>query len=159
MDLTIIAAVAKNRVIGNKGKVPWHISEDLKRFKRLTLDHPVIMGRKTYESILERLGHPLDKRTNIVLSRHDQKLPGIVTADSIEDAIKKASEYDNTAYVIGGQSVYEKTIHLAERMELTEVHGEFEGDAFFPVINYDEWNWTYISHMKDCDFVTYTRKR
>ncbi|MDP3992209.1 MAG: dihydrofolate reductase [Nanoarchaeota archaeon] len=159
MNLTIIAAVAENRVIGNKGKVPWHISEDLKRFKKLTSGHPVIMGRKTYESILEGLGHSLENRTNIVLSRNDQKLPGIVAANSIEDAIRKASEYDETAYVIGGQSIYEQTIGLADRMELTEVKGGYEGDAFFPVINYDEWNWTSISHMEDYDFVTYTRKR
>jgi len=159
MNLTIIAAVAENRVIGNKGEVPWHISKDLKRFKRLTLEHPVIMGRKTYESILERLGHPLEKRINIVLSRNEQKLPGIVTAHSIEDAIEKASEHNDTAYVIGGQSVYEQTIGLADRMELTEVKGKYEGDAFFPVINWKEWNWSYTYITQNCDFITYTRKR
>lgn len=158
MELTIIAALSKNRVIGNKGEIPWHIPEDLKRFRKLTLGHPVIMGRKTYESIIKRLGHPLDRRVNIVLSRQE-KIPEIITANSIEDAIKRASEYDNLAYVIGGQSVYEQTINLADRMELTEVRGEFEGDAFFPVIDYDEWNLEDTSHMRDCVFLSYIRKK
>jgi dihydrofolate reductase len=162
MNLTIIAAIAENRVIGNKGKVPWYISEDLKRFRRLTLDHPVIMGRKTYEAIVEGLGHPLEKRTNIILSKN-QEIPGVLTAHSIGDAIRKASEYDKIAYVIGGQSVYEQTIKLAYRMELTEVKGGYRGDAFFPEFKIDEWAKEYVDSVfinqgKVCDFVTYIRK-
>lgn len=159
MELAIIVAISENNVIGNQREIPWYIPEDFKRFKQLTLGHPVIMGRKTYESILERLGHPLEKRTNIVLSRHNQKLPGIVAADSIEDAIRKASEYDSIAYVIGGQQVYERLLPLTNRIELTRVHRKIDGDVYFPPTNWDQWEEIFTENHGGYSFHTYKRKR
>ena len=159
MELIIIAAVAENRVIGYQGGIPWHFKEDLSRFKDLTLGHPVIMGRKTHESIIERLGHPLEDRTNIVLTRN-YKISGVIAVNSFNTAIEKASIYDNIAYVIGGQSVYENAIRRIEtrRMELTEIHTTYEGDTFFPEFNKEEWAEKERVLMKGFDWVTYVRK-
>jgi len=140
MDLTIIVAVSKNNVIGFKGKIPWEIPEDLKRFQRLTLGHPVIMGENTFFSIMNRNGQPLPKRKNIVLSETLEQKNGIYVARNIREAIGLAENQD--AYVIGGERVYREFLHLATGMELTRVHVNFEGDAFFPEINEGAWNLT-----------------
>jgi len=140
MEIVIIGAVAQNRVIGNKGKIPWHISEDLKHFKRVTLNHPVIMGRVTYEEIINVLGKPLPERVNIVISRTlDKNKDDIVITNSVEEAIEEAKKHSDRVYVIGGQKIYEQTIALADRLEITKVHQDFEGDAFFPEIHMEEW--------------------
>ncbi len=133
-EIVIIAAIAKkNRVIGKDGELPWYISKDLKRFKRLTIGHPVIMGRKTFESILLRLGKPLPERRNIVLTANKSysNQPNVETFTSIEDALKTLSE-ESVVFIIGGEAVFQKTLMLAQRLELTIVEGEYDGDAFFP---------------------------
>jgi len=132
-EIVLIAAIAeKNRVIGKDGKLPWYISQDLKRFKRLTIGHPVVMGRKTFESILQRLGKPLAERRNIVLtSNRSFHYPEVETFGSIEAALEALSD-EPMVFIIGGESVYEKTFRLADRLELTIVEGDYEGDAFFP---------------------------
>ncbi|MFQ5604043.1 MAG: dihydrofolate reductase [bacterium] len=133
-EIVIIAAVAeKNRVIGRAGKLPWYFSEDLKRFKRLTLGHTVLMGRKTFESIVERLGKPLPGRKNIVLTARKSfpEFAQVVTFPSLEDAFKAVASQDQV-FIIGGETVYQKTLHLAHQLELTIVEGDYEGDAFFP---------------------------
>jgi dihydrofolate reductase len=140
MELVLIAAVAKNRVIGNKGQIPWHIPEDLRRFKALTLNHPVIMGRVTYEDILKRLKRPLPSRQNIVLTSCPRPDRGIYVAHSIDEAVNIAESFSNQAYVIGGAKVYEAAVDLASRMELTEIDKEYEGDAFFPDFPKDDWD-------------------
>lgn len=137
MELTIIAAVSENNVIGIDGKVPWHIKEDTARFKRLTLDHPVMMGRATYESIPLRF-RPLAQRKNIILSSVLEPAKGIYVARSIGEAVRFAEDKDS--YVIGGESIYRQFMHLATRMELTRVHRDFQGDAFFPEFNPKDWN-------------------
>ena len=133
-ELVIIAAVAeKNRVIGKAGRLPWHISEDLRRFKQLTIGHAVLMGRKTFESILERLGKPLPERRNLVLtaSKVYPHFPEVEIYPAIEDALKAAAD-ESQLFIIGGESLYRETLPLADRLELTMVLGEYEGDAFFP---------------------------
>ncbi|RMF65866.1 MAG: dihydrofolate reductase [Calditrichaeota bacterium] len=133
-ELVLIAAVAeKNRVIGNRGELPWSISEDLKRFKRLTTGHAVLMGRKTFQSILRRLGKPLPHRRNIVLSRSRDfsGYPEVEAYPSFEQALEALRE-ESVVYVIGGAILYEKALPLAHRLELTMVEGDYEGDAFFP---------------------------
>lgn len=132
-EIVLIAAIAeKNRVIGKDGKLPWYISQDLKRFKRLSIGHPVVMGRKTFESILQRLGKPLPERRNIVLtSNRSFHYPEVETFGSIEAALEALSD-EPMVFIIGGESVYEKTFRLADRLELTIVEGDYEGDAFFP---------------------------
>ena len=137
-ELIIIAGVAKNNVIGSKNKLPWHIKEDLKRFKELTFGYPVIMGRKTYESIIEILGKPLPGRTNIIITRQNLFSQAIVT-NSLEQAISKAHEISDKAFIIGGEQIYKQAMPLANKLEITHIHKSFEGGAFFPEISKEEW--------------------
>jgi len=136
MNLTLIAAIAENNVIGIEDKIPWRIKEDMERFKQLTINHPVIMGRKTYESIPEKF-RPLPERKNIVLSRTLKPTDGIYIAHSINDAIKIAE--CNDSYVMGGEQVYKSFMPWIDKMEITKVHANYNGDAFFPEINWKEW--------------------
>lgn len=131
MKISLIAALSENRVIGVGNKLPWHISEDLKRFKRLTSGHPVIMGRKTFESI----GRALPNRTNIIITRDvDFKAEGCIVVHSLEEAIAKASqsEGNDEVYIIGGGQIFSQAIGKADRLYLTIVHTTLDGDAYFP---------------------------
>ena len=151
MELILIAAISENYVIGNNGRIPWKIPEDMKRFKELTIGHAVIMGRKTYESI----GKPLPKRTNIVVTRSDLAHEGIVVCHSIDEAIKQCT---GQTYIIGGQQIYEQTINLANKLEITKVHQQFPGDAFFPLIDENAWKEIARTDQQGYSFVTYSRK-
>lgn len=132
--ISAIVAMGANRVIGRKNGLLWPIPDDLKRFKELTMGHPVIMGRKTFESILSTLKKPLPGRTNIVITRdaswsHD----GVVVVNSVEDAIQKAKELDTEeVFVIGGAQIYEQSLPLLDRLYLTLIDANEEGDAYFP---------------------------
>lgn len=135
--LSLIVAVADNNVIGKDNKMPWHISEDFKHFKEITAGKPCIMGRKTYESILDQLGKPLPNRTSIVVSRSGYEHEGAVSTSSLEEAVELAKAYiseanDNEIMVIGGAQIYKLALPIANRIYLTRVHQEPEGDAFFP---------------------------
>lgn len=133
--ISLIVAVADNNVIGMNNKMPWHIPEDFKHFKEITMGKPCIMGRKTYESILDQLGKPLPGRTSIVVSRSGYEHEGAVSASSLEEAINKASAEDSDeVMIIGGAQIYKEALNknLADRVYLTRVHQEPEGDAFFP---------------------------
>ncbi|MFW6335890.1 MAG: dihydrofolate reductase [Phycisphaeraceae bacterium] len=139
-ELTLIAAVADNGVIGRGGDLPWRLPDDLKRFKRLTMGKPVILGRKTYQSI----GRPLPGRTMIVLSRSADAgaYPAEVRlAGTLDEAMRRVDEADDAAgaMVIGGAAVYELAMPRAERMHLTHVHAEVEGDVFFPGFDASAW--------------------
>jgi len=134
--ISIIAAIGNNNVIGSKNSLPWHLPADFKHFKEITLGKPCIMGQKTFESI----GKPLPGRTNIVLSlAKNLKLNGCTVASSIEDALKAAGEAKEVM-ICGGASVYRQFLPLADRLYITLVHGDFEGDAFFPEIERADWN-------------------
>ena len=131
--INIIVAIGEgNRVIGDRGKLPWHIPEDLKRFRKTTAGHPIIMGKKTFLSI----GRALPGRTNIVLSDApwNDAPDGIVIARSLEDALEKARNApgNEEVFVIGGGMVYTQALSHADRLYLTLVHAHFDGDAFFP---------------------------
>jgi len=131
--ITIIAAISKNNAIGKDNKLLWHISEDLKRFKRLTSGNPILMGRKTFESI----GKPLPYRTNIILTKDkNYKADGCLVYNKVEDVL---SLYErNNLYIIGGGEIYKQFIKIADRLEITLVESEFDGDTFFPKIG-SEW--------------------
>ena len=127
--------MSDNYVIGLKNKLPWHISADLKNFKNITLGNPVIMGRKTYDSI----GKPLKDRDNIVISRDNSlKISGVEVVDSLERAIFMTAGAPET-FIIGGQQIYQIALPFATHMYVTKVEGNFEGDAYFPDYNQDEW--------------------
>lgn len=139
--LSILVAMAENRVIGHNNTLPWHLPEDLKRFKALTMGCPIIMGRKTYESI----GRPLPGRTNIVITRqNDYPSDGLVIAHSIESAIKVAEQYcgidRQEIFIIGGEELFRQTLHLCHKLYLTEIQKTFEGDTFFPEFDLAEWD-------------------
>ncbi len=139
MPLTIIVAMSENRVIGRNGDLPWRLPEDLKRFKRLTTGHHVIMGRKTFET----LGRPLPDRTNIIITRRqDFAAAGdIRIAHSFEEALGLV-ESDVEPFVLGGGEIYTLALPLADRLELTIVHATIPGDTYFP--EYDENDWTLV---------------
>jgi len=160
MDVALIAAVADNDVIGSGGEIPWHLPADLERFKRTTTGHPVIMGRRTYESIVDRLDGPLPDRTNVVLSRGDPDLPdGVVHAASTKAALDAAAATGtDTAYVIGGETVYEQFLPAADRLVLTEIDEAYEGDTYFPDFDSDAWVQTGREERDGFAFVTYERR-
>ncbi|MEM7582179.1 MAG: dihydrofolate reductase [Acidobacteriota bacterium] len=135
MSTSLIFAMSENRVIGRDGQLPWHLPKDLKHFKRLTLNHPIIMGRKTYESI----GKPLPKRRSIVLSRDPAYQPaGVEVVHSLEQALTLAAQ-DDEAFVIGGAGVLIEALPRADRLYLTQVHAEVEGDVVFPPVDTRHW--------------------
>jgi dihydrofolate reductase len=156
-EIVIIAAVARNRVIGKDSKLLWNIPEDMAHFKALTSGHTVIMGRKTWESLPPRF-RPLPGRRNIVISRQpDYAAPGAEVADSLENALKLASTA-TTVFIIGGEQIYRQAMAVADRLEITEVDLEPEGDAWFPEIAAVNWENATKTEGAGFAFVTY-RKR
>jgi dihydrofolate reductase len=135
--ISAIVAMSENRVIGDHNQLPWHLPADLRHFKTLTKGHPILMGRKTFESI----GRPLPNRTNIVITSNPEfKTPGCIVVNSIDEAIQHAKQNDNKEiFIIGGANVYQQCMSSVSRIYLTIVHEEFEGDAFFPELNMNEW--------------------
>ena len=145
--MTIICAMGLHNEIGLNNKLLWHLPKDLKHFKSLTSGHPVVMGRKTYESI----GKPLPNRTNIVVSRKENWFEeGILIVGSLKEAIKYAKKINEDIFIIGGGNIYEQTIGLADRLEITRVNAEWEADTFFPKIDTAVWKKTNeVCHEKD----------
>ena len=135
MALSIIVALAKNRAIGINNTLPWHLPEDLKRFKQLTMGHHIIMGRKTYES----LGRLLPGRQTVIVTRNlDYQVAGALVVHSLQEAMQ-VSETDSEAFVIGGAELYQQAIGLADKLYLTQIDQTFAGDAFFPEFDMREW--------------------
>jgi dihydrofolate reductase len=163
MNVSLIAALATNDVIGRDSQVPWRLSTDLKRFKALTMGHHLIMGRKTYESV----GKPLPGRTNVVITRQSGYAPdGVLVVHSVEEALDVARRAGETlAFIAGGAEIYRQAIHRAHRMDLTRVHAEVDGDTFFPQFDdVREWQLTDAEHFEadakneyPFSFLTYER--
>jgi len=142
--ITIIVAASENLVIGDKNVLPWYISEDLKHFKKITINHSVIMGRKTFESI----GKPLKDRRNIVISRDKTlKIEGVEVVNSLDDAIFRNKD-QNEIFIIGGEQIYKMAMPFATNMHITKVYTNIEGDAFFPAFDEREWK---ILSQKDLE--------
>lgn len=134
--INIVVAKASNNVIGAKNDLIWHLPNDLKHFKSLTSGHPIIMGRKTFES----LGRPLPNRTNIVVTRDQNwNAEGTEIASSLLKAIEAAKKIDDDIYIIGGGNIYKQAMEFTDVLYITEVHHEFDGDTYFPEIDLDEW--------------------
>ena len=132
--VSIIVAIAENGVIGDKNALLWNIKEDMRRFRTITTGHPVVMGRKTFESI----GRPLPKRTNVVITRGDNRFDGCEVAHSLEEAIAMFPA-DEEVFIIGGAQIYAQAMSLADKLYLTIVHRNYDGDTSFPKIDYSEW--------------------
>ena len=141
MKLSLIVAVSRNGVIGVDNKLPWHLPEDLKYFKSVTMGKPLVMGRKTYDSI----GRPLPGRTNIVVTRDPKwQAAGVEVAQSLEAALEVGRNAcvkvgADEIMVIGGEQIYRMTLPAADRLYLTQVDADVEGDAFFPDVDFSEW--------------------
>lgn len=136
MLLSAICAMSKNRVIGFQNKLPWHLPADLRHFKKITIGHPIIMGRNTYESI----GRALPDRCNVVITRDATfQAPGCVVVNSIETALSAAS-YSEEVFIIGGAMLYQQLLPEVQCIYLTEIHHTFEGDAFFPELDKTIWH-------------------
>ena len=136
MKISLIVAMASNRVIGLNNQMPWHLSADLKKFKKITMGSPILMGRKTYESI----GRPLPGRTNIIVSRNlEYRQNGCMIFNDLKTALIKACENADEIFVIGGSDLYETILPIADAIYLTIINKEFLGDAYFPGIDLNDW--------------------
>ena len=144
--LSIIAAIGKNNALGKNNQLIWHLPADLKRFKKVTSGHHVIMGRKTFES----LGKPLPNRTTIIISRDkNYHVDGCITVNSLTEAIK-AAQNDENPYILGGAEIYKQSMDVVDILDLTLVHHAFDADVFFPEIDKNIWKETFREdHLKD----------
>jgi dihydrofolate reductase len=146
MDTTLIVAMANNRVIGANNAMPWHLPDDLKRFRALTMGHPILMGRKTHEAI----GRILPGRRNLVMTRG---LTGVLSGAEIVRGVKEAEEIcrdEEALFVIGGAELYQLFLPVANRIELTTIDHEFDGDTYFPILDSHEWREVArVDHPKD----------
>lgn len=155
MNVVIIAAVARNGVIGKDGKIPWHYPSDLKRFKHETMGQIVVMGRHTYETV----GLPLPGRITIVLSSHP--IPGVFQASSLDEALDLARliDPDGVCWIAGGAEVYREAMDVADELDITEIPLEPDGDAFFPEIDPKVWIDSYRDHHHELSIKHYFRRQ
>jgi len=167
MIISLIAAVTENHVIGKDNDLPWHLPDDMKFFMETTKGHHVIMGRKNYESLPPKF-RPLPNRTNIVITRQKNfSAPGCEVVNSLEAAIEIAKAgHEPEVFVIGGAEVFNQSMHLADRLYITEIKTSLEGDTYFPIINKNSWSVVSTKnhpiderHQYAFDFVTYERKK
>ena len=161
MTISIIVAFSEGNIIGKNNKMPWRLPADLKRFKTITTGHTVVMGRRTYESI----GKPLPNRKNIVLTSIPESIIDCITADSLKDAIAISGQ-ETELFIIGGASVYKQAFPLADKLYITKVHANPNGDTKFPEIDYSEWVEIFREEHKadeknqyDYTFVDYERRK
>ena len=159
--VSIIVAIAQNGTIGDKNSLLWHIKEDMRFFRTTTSGHPVIMGRKTFESLGSK---PLPKRTNIVITRDDREFEGALTAHSLEEAIRMAGE-DEEIFVMGGAQIYREALSVVDRMYITVVERDYDGDTSFPEIDFSQWELVNVvrhergeEYESPFEFRTYDRK-
>ncbi len=164
MTVVLVAAVARNGVIGADNAMPWHLPEDLARFKRITMGRPLVMGRRTYDSI----GRPLPGRRTIVITRdRDWHVDGVTAVGSVGDALALAAQGPGAAapdagsdeiMVVGGGQIYAETMPLADRLEITHLDAEADGDTRFPVIDPDLWRATADEQLDGFRWTTYQRR-
>jgi dihydrofolate reductase len=152
-DIALIAGMTEAHVIGRGNDLPWHISEDLINFKKVTAGQTVIMGKNTLESI----GKPLPNRNNVVLSAEKVKIEGADVCTSIPEALEKAKSYGKKVFIIGGASVYAQTIDLVDTMYISYIKNDYAGDVFFPEFSEEKWRRVEEKEFKDFLFVTYKR--
>ncbi len=157
MSVSIIAAVAKNGVIGKENALPWYLPEDLKRFRNLTSGKTVLMGRKTFESIIARNGKPLPNRKNVVITKQKEyQVPeGVTVYNDIEKALRELKNED--LCIIGGGDIYKQTIDAGDFLYITHVDQEFEGDVYFPEIDASKWKKVLEEKHEGYSFATYER--
>ncbi|MFJ7469722.1 dihydrofolate reductase [Peribacillus frigoritolerans] len=135
--ISLMVAMDQNRVIGKNNKLPWHLPADLQYFKKVTMGHPIVMGRKTFESI----GRVLPGRENVIVTRNQEfKAEGCVVLHDIAQIKMFADNHDEEVFVIGGAEIFKEILPFTDRLYITEIHETFEGDTFFPEIDENEWD-------------------
>ena len=161
MKITLVAAIASNNVIGKENSLPWNIPEDLKRFKQMTSGHTILMGRKTFDSI----GRPLPNRQNIVMTKDKNfEQEGIKVINDFDEALELIKESNEDVFVIGGSKIYELFEPVANSLAITRILKDFEGDAFFPDINWELWQIEKEENFFDeksnieCKLIEYSKK-
>lgn len=156
--IALVAAVANNNVIGSKNDLPWYLPEDLKRFKKITWGKTVLMGRKTYQSIVARLGKPLPGRKNVVVTRQEnfQAPAEVLVFHDLTSALSALAGQD--IYVIGGAQIFEQALPLADKLIVTHVRGNYPGDVFFPEIDPAKWQKSSGEKHNKFVFAEYERK-
>ena len=161
MKITLVAAIASNNVIGKENSLPWNIPEDLKRFKQMTSGHTILMGRKTFDSI----GRPLPNRQNIVMTKDENfEQEGIKVINDFDEALELIKESNEDIFVIGGSKIYELFEPVANSLAITRILKDFEGDAFFPDINWNLWqiekeeNFFDEKSKIECKLIEYSKK-
>ena len=161
MKITLVAAIASNNVIGKENSLPWNIPEDLKRFKQMTSGHTILMGRKTFDSI----GRPLPNRQNIVMTKDENfEREGIKVINDFDEALELIKESNEDIFIIGGSKIYELFEPVANSLAITRILKDFEGDAFFPDINWDLWQIEKEENFFDeksnieCKLIEYSKK-
>ena len=161
MKITLVAAIASNNVIGKENSLPWNIPEDLKRFKQMTSGHTILMGRKTFDSI----GRPLPNRQNIVMTKDENfEQEGIKVINDFDEALELIKESNDDIFVIGGSKIYELFEPVANSLAITRILKDFDGDAFFPDINWDLWQIEKEENFFDeksnieCKLIEYSKK-
>jgi dihydrofolate reductase len=153
-EIIIIAAMAKNRVIGKDNKIPWSIKEDMARFRELTIGWPCIMGRKTWESLPKK---PLPGRLNIIVSKTMTEPPQDVKVfPSLTAAVEHCAEYEKV-FICGGETLYKQALEIADKIELTLIHKEYDGDTYFPEITPSIWAQANTTKFDTYSFITYTK--
>jgi len=151
MEIIIITAMTKKGIIGKDNTLPWKIEEELHKFKRLTEGNTVIMGKNTFDSIK----FPLIKRHNIIISKSLKSIKGVEICKSINEAIKKAKKYKKNIFIIGGASIYQQTINLADKMYISYIKKDYEGNIFFPKFNKNQWKLEYKKDFNEFEFMVY----
>nr|AIA16716.1 Dihydrofolate reductase [uncultured bacterium] len=151
-------AIAKNGVIGDSNDLPWYLPEDLKHFKQITMGHTVLMGRKTYDSIIKRLGKPLPGRVNVVITRQEdfQAQPSVLVFHSLEQALDALKKDD--VYIIGGAQIFAAALPYAQKIYVTHVKKDYKGDVIFPEIDWQQWDMLDQEPHDEFTFATYIKK-
>lgn len=152
-ELYLIAAMTQDRVIGCDGRIPWHVPQDLQLFRKITTGNIVVMGRKTYESI----GKPLPDRDNIVLS--GSRIEGVRVCGSVLEAVRIGEQSDKKLFFIGGAKVYAQVVNIVSHMIISWINGSYEGDSYFPEIDFSEWHEADKAYYDDFTTVHYTRRQ
>ncbi|MFV0425011.1 MAG: dihydrofolate reductase [Bacilli bacterium] len=158
--LSLIVAFDNNRVIGKDNAMPWHYPEDLKYFKSITTNHKVVMGANTFDSILDCLNKPFPNRDNLVVSHYpiNKEFDNVIYFDNLDDIIENYKNCSEEVFIAGGMSIYEQMLPHCNKLYITHIDNEFDGDAFFPEINFDNYKKISSNKVEELDFCVYERR-
>lgn len=158
--LSLIVAFDKNQVIGKDNAMPWHYSEDLKYFKRVTLNHKVVMGSNTFRSIIDCLNKPFPNRESIIITHEtdNKEYDNVTYYDNLDIIIEKYKDCEEEVFIAGGMSIYEQMLEHCDKLYITHINNEYDGDSWFPKINFENYNKISSTVIDELDFCVYERR-